>query len=97
MLVETLEAMGQARGRVDGRLRDLALFKLAIGSKRRGCDVVALRVEERCSARLRQRSDNGPNRKRPDAFAGRLQVIVDRFSSDLLDDACDCGSKLTSD
>jgi integrase len=31
---------------MDGRTRDLALFKLAIDSKLRGCDVVALRVED---------------------------------------------------
>jgi hypothetical protein len=31
---------------VDGRIRDLALFNLAIDSKLRGCDVVALRVED---------------------------------------------------
>ena len=31
---------------VDGRLRDLAMFNLAIDSKLRGCDVVALRVED---------------------------------------------------
>jgi integrase len=31
---------------VDGRIRDLALFNLAIDSKLRGCDVVAVRVED---------------------------------------------------
>ena len=31
---------------VEGRIRDLALFDLAIDSKLRGCDVVALRVED---------------------------------------------------
>ena len=31
---------------VEGRLRDLALFNVAIDSKLRGCDVVALRVED---------------------------------------------------
>jgi integrase len=31
---------------VDGRIRDLALFNLAIDSKLRGCDVVALRVDD---------------------------------------------------
>jgi integrase len=31
---------------VDGRLRDLAMFNLAIDSKLRGCDVVALRLED---------------------------------------------------
>jgi hypothetical protein len=31
---------------VEGRTRNLALFSLAIDSKLRGCDVVALRVED---------------------------------------------------
>jgi hypothetical protein len=30
---------------VEGRLRDLALFNVAIDSKLRGCDVVALKVD----------------------------------------------------
>ena len=31
---------------IDGRLRDLAMFNLAIDSKLRGCDVITLRVED---------------------------------------------------
>src|SRR5690348_8593341 len=31
---------------MEGRVRDLAMFNLAIDSKLRGCDVVALRVED---------------------------------------------------
>jgi integrase len=31
---------------IEGRTRDLALFNLAIDSKLRGCDVVAIRVED---------------------------------------------------
>ena len=31
---------------LDGRIRDLALFNLAIDSKLRACDVVSLRVED---------------------------------------------------
>jgi hypothetical protein len=31
---------------IEGRSRDLALFNLAIDSKLRGCDVVALKVED---------------------------------------------------
>jgi integrase len=31
---------------VEGRTRDLAMFNLAIDSKLRGCDVVAMRVED---------------------------------------------------
>jgi integrase len=31
---------------LDGRTRDLAMFNLAVDSKLRGCDVVALKVED---------------------------------------------------
>ena len=31
---------------VEGRVRDLAMFNLAIDSKLRGCDVVAVRIED---------------------------------------------------
>lgn len=31
---------------IEGRLRDLVLFDVAIDSKLRGCDIVALRVDE---------------------------------------------------
>src|SRR5258708_381902 len=31
---------------IEGRIRDLAMFNLAIDSKLRGCDVVAIRVED---------------------------------------------------
>ena len=31
---------------IDGRARDLAMFNLAIDSKLRGCDVVAIRVDK---------------------------------------------------
>jgi integrase len=34
------------RTKIEGRTRDLAMFNLAIDSKLRGCDVVALRVED---------------------------------------------------
>jgi integrase len=33
---------------IQGRMRDLALFNLAINSKLRGCDLVALRVQDVC-------------------------------------------------
>jgi integrase len=36
----------RTRLQVEGRTRDLALFNVAIDSKLRGCDVVALRVED---------------------------------------------------
>src|SRR4029079_10197544 len=31
---------------IEGRARDLAIFNLAIDSKLRGCDIVAIRVED---------------------------------------------------
>jgi hypothetical protein len=36
----------QIRFVLEGRARDLAMFNLAIDSKLRGCDVVAIRVED---------------------------------------------------
>jgi integrase len=36
----------RTRQLVEGRIRDLAMFNLAIDSKLRGCDVVALKVED---------------------------------------------------
>src|SRR6266404_9625969 len=36
----------RTRLQMDGRTRDLAMFNLAIDSKLRSCDVVALRVED---------------------------------------------------
>src|SRR3989304_2838660 len=36
----------RTRLQLEGRTRDLALFNLAIDSKLRGCDVVALKVED---------------------------------------------------
>jgi len=37
---------GRTKLRIEGRKRDLALFNLEIDSKLRGCDVVAIRVED---------------------------------------------------
>jgi integrase len=36
----------RTRLQIEGRVRDLAMFNLAIDSKLRGCDVVALKVED---------------------------------------------------
>jgi hypothetical protein len=36
----------RTRSQMEGRTRDLAMFNLAIDSKLRGCDVIALRVED---------------------------------------------------
>src|SRR6195952_1903215 len=54
---------------IEGRTRDLAMFNLAIDSKLRGCDVVALRVEDVASngykadrATVRQKKTGRPAR-----------------------------------
>jgi integrase len=54
---------------IEGRTRDLAMFNLAIDSKLRGCDVVALRVEDVASngytadrATVRQKKTGRPVR-----------------------------------
>src|SRR5450759_199500 len=54
---------------IDGRIRDLAMFDLAIDSKLRGCDVVAMRVEDVAAggytadrATVRQRKTGRPVR-----------------------------------
>ena len=36
----------QTKPQIEGRVRELAMFNLAIDSKLRGCDVVAIRVED---------------------------------------------------
>ena len=54
---------------IEGRVRDLAMFNLAIDSKLRGCDVVAIRVEDVAAsgytadrATVRQRKTSRPVR-----------------------------------
>jgi len=54
---------------LNGRLRDLAMFNLAIDSKLRGCDVVAVKVEDvaphgaaLCRTAVRQRETGHPVR-----------------------------------
>jgi len=54
---------------IEGRVRDLAMFNLAIDSKLRGCDVVAIRVEDVAAggytadrATVRQRKTGRPVR-----------------------------------
>jgi hypothetical protein len=48
---------------IEGRVRDLAMFNLAIDSKLRGCDVVAIRVEECRRQRLHGGSRNGSTKE----------------------------------
>jgi hypothetical protein len=47
--------------------RDLAMFNLSIDSKLRGCDVVAMRVEDVCW-RIHSRPRNGKGK--PDGLSG---------------------------
>lgn len=49
-----------------GRLRELALFNLAIDSKLRGCDLVTLRVHDICHA--------GKSAREPSSFSRRRNV-----------------------
>jgi hypothetical protein len=44
----------RAKLQIEGRTRDLAMFYLAIDSKLRGCDVVAIRVDEVAPAGTRR-------------------------------------------
>ena len=53
---------------IEGRARDLAMFNLAIDSKLRGCDVIAIRVEDVAAggytadrATVRQRKPDTPS------------------------------------
>ena len=51
---------------IERRMRDLAMFNLAIDSKLRGCDVVCLKVEDVAAARTCRRSrDGAPEEDRP--------------------------------
>src|SRR5712692_5075908 len=59
----------RTRLQVEGRTRDLAMFNLAIDSKLRGCDVVAIKVEDVAShgytadrATVRQKKTGRPVR-----------------------------------
>jgi len=59
----------RTKSQIEGRARDLAMFNLAIDSKLRGCDVVAIRVEDVAAggytadrATVRQRKTGQPVR-----------------------------------
>jgi hypothetical protein len=45
---------------IQGRTRDLAMFNVAIDSKLRGCDVVALMVEDVAHGRPGSTHESGP-------------------------------------
>ena len=70
---------------VDGRLRDLAMFNLAIDSKLRGCDVVSLKVEDIAPhgtaldrAAVRQRKTGHPVRSNSPSRHGRRSAPTSR-------------------
>src|SRR5947209_17809814 len=50
---------------MEGRVRDLAMFNLAIDSKLRGCDVVALRSMTSRRADMRRSRDGSPEEHGP--------------------------------
>jgi hypothetical protein len=50
---------------IEGRARDLAMFNLAIDSKLRGCDVVAIRVED-VAAGVTPRIAQPSGKRKPD-------------------------------
>jgi hypothetical protein len=48
---------------IQGRTRDLAMFNLAIDSKLRGCDVIAIRGRGCRCRRVHSGSRNGPSKE----------------------------------
>jgi hypothetical protein len=48
---------------IEGRARDLAMFNLAIDSKLRGCDVIAIRVEDVAAVGTRRIAQPSGKRK----------------------------------
>ena len=54
---------------IEGRVRDLAMFNLAIDSKLRGCDVVAIKVEDVAAGGY---AADRPTVRRKDRTAGQI-------------------------
>ena len=74
----------RTRLQIDGRTRDLAMFNLAIDRKLRGCDVVALRVEDvaprkgrvyRQAEHLAKSEGHGHIRQRLSAYLCPVNVV----------------------
>jgi hypothetical protein len=55
---------------IEGRARDLAMFNLAIDSKLRGCDVVAIKVEDVAASGYTAERSHDPTKK--DWTAGQI-------------------------
>ena len=58
---------------IEGRARDLAMFNLAFDSKLRGCDVVAIKVEDIARQRICSGSGNGPTEENRPASQIRVE------------------------
>ena len=76
----------RTRLQMEGRTRDLAMFNLAIDSKLRGCDVVALRVEDVAPngyavdrATVRQKKTGRPVRFELTSRRGRPSMITSKL------------------
>jgi len=61
---------------IEGRVRELALFNLAIDSKLRGCDLVGLRVEDIAPTGMQVTRRHGAPEEVDDALAIAEQVEV---------------------
>src|SRR2546426_10937406 len=57
---------------IEGRTRDLAMFNLAIDSKLRGCDVVAIRVEDVAAGG--ETADGATDRKKKNGGPGQFEL-----------------------
>ena len=66
---------------VEGRIRDLAMFNLAIDSKLRGCDVVALKVED-VAPGARALSTGVALAIAPSTLGGTMAPVVDTGGGD---------------
>jgi hypothetical protein len=65
---------------IEGRARDLAMFNLAIDSKLRGCDAVAIRVEESPPAAIQRIARPSGKRKPGGRFFRQLFLISEQTS-----------------
>src|SRR5215467_11262879 len=93
---------------MQGRQRDLALFNLAIGSKLRGCDVVAVRVDDVAPngytldrATVRQKKTGRPVRfelteQTRQALDDYLRLTGRKAGDVLFAGRCGCGRGLTT-
>jgi len=93
---------------IEGRTRDLALFNLAIDSKLRGCDVVAVRVDDVAPngytldrATVRQKKTGRPVRfeltdQTRQALDDYLRLTGRKAGEFLFAERCGCGRGLTT-